>query len=87
MARPLKNPTAALPPNSGMLADCAEIRWFFNSRGDIQIEAKEDIKERLGRSPDTADALANTFHPEAVRRYSEGKDYEPPTYLVDDILA
>lgn len=84
---PSKNPTAALPPNSGMLSDCAEIRWFFNSRGDIQIEAKEDIKERLGRSPDTADALANTFHPEAVRRYSEGKDYEPPTYLVDDILA
>ena len=38
----------------------------------------EDTKERLGHSPDEFDALANTFHPAAVRgvmeAYSTEKD-------------
>lgn len=32
-----------------------------NRRGRTIVEAKEDIKKRLGRSPDLADALALTF--------------------------
>ena len=52
-----------LPPDDGFLEEATEIRWLFRSDGRIIIEPKEDIKERLGRSPDKFDALANTFYP------------------------
>lgn len=59
-----KNGTEAmLPPDSQLAEEAAEIRWSFRSDGRILIEPKEDIKKRLGRSPDKFDALANTFYP------------------------
>lgn len=54
---------AMLPPNAVFMEEATEIKWKFRSDGKIQIEAKEDIKKRLGRSPDLFDALANTFYP------------------------
>ena len=36
-------------------------RYKFNSAGKIILEPKEDIKKRLGKSPDLADALAQTY--------------------------
>jgi len=35
--------------------------YSYTSRGQIKLESKDDIKARLGRSPDLADALALTF--------------------------
>ena len=52
-----------LPPDDKFDEEATEIRWSFRSDGKIIIEPKEDIKERLGRSPDKFDALANTFYP------------------------
>ena len=63
-----------LPPGGTLLEEAAEIRWSFLSNGKIIIEPKEDIKDRLGYSPDEFDALANTFHPAAVRYASEYRD-------------
>lgn len=60
---PKNNTGAMLPPDTGFDEEAQEIRWFFRSDGKIQIEPKEDIKARLGRSPDKFDALANTFYP------------------------
>nr|DAT92773.1 MAG TPA: large terminase [Caudoviricetes sp.] len=60
---PKNNTGAMLPPDAQFDEEATEIRWFFRSDGKIQIEPKEDIKERLGRSPDKFDALANTFYP------------------------
>lgn len=57
----------AVPPNDLLMQECTEVHWKFVSDGSIIIEAKEEIKKRLGRSPDYLDALANTFYP---------KDYE-----------
>ena len=37
------------------------IRWRATSNGKIQIEAKEDLENRLGRSPDRADAVVLAF--------------------------
>lgn len=53
-----------IPPNDLFLEEATEIKWKFRSDGKIQIEAKEDIKKRIGRSIDLFDALANTFCPE-----------------------
>lgn len=57
----------AIPHNDFFMQECTDIHWKFLSNGDIIIEPKEEIKKRLGRSPDYIDALANTFYP---------KDYE-----------
>lgn len=68
-----KNDTGAmLPPDAQLLEEATEIRWSFRSDGRIIIEPKEDIKERLGRSPDKFDALANTFYP--IRSVASGID-------------
>lgn len=41
--------------------DLLAIDYFFNNKSQITLEKKEDIKEKLGRSPDDGDALALTF--------------------------
>lgn len=64
-----KNETGAmLPPDAQFDEEATEIRWLFRSDGKIIIEPKEDIKKRLGRSPDKFDALANTFYPQMKHR-------------------
>lgn len=76
-----KNETGAMLPPDGQLAEEAtEIRWFFRSDGKIIIEPKEDIKKRLGRSPDKFDALANTFYP--VRSTRQAIDLDRLSKLV-----
>lgn len=64
-----KNETGAmLPPDPVFDEEATEIRWSFRSDGRIIIEPKDDIKARIGRSPDKFDALANTFYPVSSRR-------------------
>lgn len=65
---PKNNTGAMLPPDPQFDEEATEIRWSFRSDGRIIIEPKDDIKGRLGRSPDKFDALANTFYPIATRR-------------------
>ena len=54
---------AALPPNQRLAEELTNMHWMFQSNGHIIIEAKEKIKERIGRSPDLSDSLANSFYP------------------------
>jgi hypothetical protein len=54
---------AMMPEDDELLQELTETQWKFRSDGSIQIEAKEDIQKRIGRSPDKADGLANTFYP------------------------
>jgi len=57
------NTGAMLPVDDELTEELTEIRWDTKSSGQIFIEPKEDIKQRLGRSPDKADALTMTFYP------------------------
>lgn len=66
---PRNNTGAMLPPNSKLREEAIEIKWKFQSSGEVIIEAKEDIKKRLGRSTDHFDALANTFYPVSKKQY------------------
>ena len=52
-----------LPPDDLIAQELTDTHWFFQSDGSIAIEKKDDIKKRLKRSPDRADALALTFWP------------------------
>jgi hypothetical protein len=47
----------ALPNDPELLADLTSPRWSL-SAGKILIESKEDIIDRIGRSPDAGDAVA-----------------------------
>lgn len=53
---PDKGDNLALPPDRELRNDLIAPRWKLTVRG-IQIESKEDIKPRLGRSPDAGEAV------------------------------
>lgn len=46
-----------LPPDKHLPAELSAPSWKVNSAGKIQVEQKEKVKDRLGRSPDSADAV------------------------------
>lgn len=52
---PASGKDLALPPDGGLLADLCAPTWKHTARG-IQVESKEDIIKRLGRSPDRGDS-------------------------------
>ena len=62
---------AMLPPDGTLAEEACSIRYCFRSDGKIIIEPKDDIKKRLGHSPDEMDALCNTFHPKAVENVGQ----------------
>lgn len=53
----------AVPPDDDLMEELTVVKWKFQSNGKIIIEPKEQIKEKLKRSPDKMDSLANTFYP------------------------
>ncbi len=57
------NPTPiALPPDELLVGDLASPKWLpITSGGKLRLEPKADIKKRLGRSPDSGDAVAMLF--------------------------
>jgi len=57
--------TLAIPPIDELTSDLTEVRFEYTSNGKIKLEPKENVKTRLGRSPDYGDALANTFYPDS----------------------
>jgi hypothetical protein len=59
----------ALPPGSEIRADLTAPRWTLRSNG-VLVESKEDIKARIGRSPDKGDAIV--YANERTRK--RGKD-------------
>jgi hypothetical protein len=79
--------SASLPAGDELLCkDLTNVRYEL-ARGRLKLEDKEKVKDRLGRSPDSADALALTFaYPvapaspfcggRAARTYAED-GYEP----------
>jgi hypothetical protein len=50
----------ALPPDRELLADLCAPHYSIGPRG-ITIESKDDIRKRLGRSPDKGDAVIYAF--------------------------
>lgn len=56
MLDPAGKDPVALPPNKDLRADLCMPTWKLGARG-IQVESKDDIKKRLGRSPDFGDAV------------------------------
>jgi phage terminase large subunit len=61
LRRRLERGTIALPPDAKLADELCAMRWRIGLDGKIEIEAKDDLRARLGRSPDRADATAMVF--------------------------
>lgn len=72
---PVNKTNACLPPLDELTQELTETKWKFRSDGKIIIEQKEELKKRLKRSPDYADALANTFYPEDAKKIYADAEY------------
>jgi hypothetical protein len=68
---PAFGPEVMLPPNELLLADLTTPTWevVTGVPPKIKIETKEDVVERLGRSPDAGDAVVMSFWAD---RHGEG---------------
>ena len=64
-----------LPENEQLAAELCAVKKKYDSRGRLQLEEKAELKSRLGRSPDMADALALTFA-EPVYEREANSDYD-----------
>ena len=79
----------AIPDTEGLLEELTQTKYGFKGNRII-IEPKEELKQRLGRSPDVADALACTFAEKITpkdKTFSWGKtttqasEWSPHDYL------
>jgi len=60
----------ALPPDEELAEELTEINIKgMRSNGDLLMEPKDDIKARIGRSPDKSDALGLTYYPQTLGMY------------------
>jgi hypothetical protein len=53
---PLNSDPIALPPDAALKADLAAPRWKLGVSG-VLVESKDEMRKRLGRSPDRGDAV------------------------------
>lgn len=51
----------ALPDDGALVSELVAPVYTFDQRGRRKVESKDDLKKRLGRSPDRADAFCLTF--------------------------
>lgn len=64
----LEAESIALPRDSGLFQELLALQWSPTPDGRTRMEAKVELKNRLGRSPDRADAVVMAFSVELVRK-------------------
>lgn len=50
-----------IPNDDELLDDLCSVNKKYDNKGRLQLESKDDVKKRIGRSPDKADAFVLTF--------------------------
>ena len=65
----------SIPNDPELIKELEELRYKYSSERKIKIEAKEDMKKRLGISPDKSDALGLAFWNTEID--------EPDLFIVD----
>lgn len=75
---PAYSPTLALPPDDRLVGDLTAPSWRLTSSGRLVIESKDDLRKRLGRSTDAADAVVQAFLEEPRRLRGPRMHFHPP---------
>jgi len=55
-----------LPPDDELTGELTAPKWKVQSAGKIQVESKDDIKKRIGRSTNYADTVIQVFAPKPI---------------------
>lgn len=89
---PANEPDICLPVDDKLAADLSAPRWRVAAGGKIVIESKEDIRKRIGRSPDRGDAVTLCFwrNPAPINLSPEDYSFDwadVPEYTEDDEVA
>lgn len=79
-------PQVQLPQDEDLFDELTGVNKKYDRRGRLQLEEKDEIKKRLGRSPDKADALALTFA-EPIYDLEEPKFYRRGQVSVEEIFT
>lgn len=58
---PSQGESVALPSDDMLIGDLTAPKWRVTSSGKIKVESKDDIRKRLNRSTDSADAVIQAF--------------------------
>lgn len=68
-----------IPDDDRLIEELSTLRYQITSRGQIRIESKDELKKRLGRSPDYADTVAMLFDGDGVALFCQEYEIRPPT--------
>lgn len=71
---PATGSRVALPDDDELVGELAAPRWKPTSRGRVLVESKDEIRKRIGRSTDRADAV--------VMAFAVGPDDSAPTEVI-----
>ena len=66
----------SLPDDTQLCGELEVMEKKYDAKGRLQLEEKAELKKKIGRSPDKADALALTFA-EPVYEMSDNYEYKP----------
>ena len=72
MLDPQNGEDLALPDDDLLLGDLTSPRWREAAGGKIQIESKDEIRKRLGRSTDSGDSVVMAFFDQHMGRKIHG---------------
>lgn len=61
MLDPAFDPTLAIPINDVLLGELTAPKWWVTPSSRIQVESKDEVRKRLGRSTDHADAVGQSL--------------------------
>lgn len=85
MLDPAFEPTLALPPDDELIGELTAPRWWVTAASRIQIESKDDVRARIGRSTDHADAVAQTLLTDADFNDTERPDAADSVFQYTEI--
>jgi phage terminase large subunit len=74
----------AIPDDPELAGELGAIRFNITDKGLIQIEKKDDIKKRTGKSPDKADALALAFASGGAGTFEMSESSDRPAGFVPE---
>jgi hypothetical protein len=77
LRRRLERGEIALPPDEKLADELCAMRWSIGLDGKVQIEAKDELRARIGRSPDRADAVAMAFRRKPAPWFLGAFEYGP----------
>lgn len=75
------------PEDEDLQAELMEVHFKLDSNGRIQIESKDDISDRLGRSPDRADGFVYSLQKDAVLSDPGDEPADEPAIVQDEVIT